>query len=58
MSQKEIKSPAFKSTNQNHEHGERQIELPNTESKAIIRFVTREEKIREASRPLYLKRYE
>ena len=61
MRKKEIKLSVFKSIDQNPEFVEEQMELPDSESKTIRRFLIRahaQEKMREASKPLYLKRYE
>ena len=58
MRKKEIKLSVFKSIDQNPELLEEQMELPDSKRKTILRFLTREEKMQEASKPLYLKRYE
>jgi len=58
LRKKEIKPSVFKSIDQNPELVEVQMEFADTESKTILHFLTREEKMQEASKPLYLKRYE
>ena len=58
MRRKEVKPSAFKGIHQNPELLEEHMELPDIESMTYLHFLTREEKIQEASKPLYLKRYE
>jgi len=58
LRQKETKPSVLKSVGQSAELGEERMELPDIEKKTILGFLTREEKRQEASKPLYLKRYE
>jgi hypothetical protein len=55
---KEPKPSTFKDVDPNTEFIEGTIELPEAAKKTSLYFLTREEKIQEASKPLYLKRYE
>lgn len=58
MRRKERKLSAFKDIDSNPEFIEGKIELPEVERKTSFYFLTREEKMQEASKPLYLRRYE
>jgi hypothetical protein len=58
LRRKEPKPSAFKDVESNPEFIEGKIELPEAERKTSFYFLTREEKMQEASKPLYLKRYE
>ncbi len=58
MRQKEIKPSALESIDQNPKLVDEQMESLDTKRTTILRFLTREEKMQEARKPLYLKRYE
>jgi len=58
LRQKEIKPYVLRSFDPDPKLVEEQTELSDNVREAILRFLTREEKMQEANKPLYLKRYE
>lgn len=58
MRQKEIKPYVLRNFDPDPKLVKEQTELSDNVREAILRFLTREEKMQEANKPLYLKRYE